>query len=115
MNDKEGPAKNKAVFNGRRFQRLTSSKPASPAQLARAFEKFKRRHLFRLGIINVLFTILCLAWTILATACADHDDATADESHHHRHAHGGNSANGQGSRDSLGLNPSPSSTPIPGL
>jgi hypothetical protein len=114
MNDKGEPTKNKAEFNGRRFQRLSSSKPVSPAQLAKAFEKFKRRHAFRLGFINVLFTILCLTCTILGTACANHDDSTADQSHHH-HAHGGNSANGQGSRDSLSLNPSPSSTPVPGL
>lgn len=113
MNDNVEPTKNEAVFNGRRFQRLTSSKPASPAQLARAFEKFKRRHAFRLGFINVLFTILCVTCAILGTACANHDDSTADQSHHHRHAHGNNSANGQGSRDSLGLNPSPTSTPTP--
>jgi hypothetical protein len=113
MKDKGEPTKNKVVFNGRRFQRLSGSKPASPAQLARAFERFKRRHSFRLGFINVLFTILCVTCTIFGTACANHDDSTADQSHHHRHAHGNNSANGQGSRDSLGLNPSPSSTPTP--
>jgi hypothetical protein len=113
VNDRGERIQNKAVFNGRRFQRLHGPKPASPAQLASAFEKFKRRHAFRLGFISNFFLVLCVSGMILTTGCANHDDSTADRSHHHRHAHGDNSANGQGSRDSLGVNPSQSSTPTP--
>ncbi len=111
MNNKAEATKDKVVFNGRRFQRLTRSKPASPEQLAKAFEKFKRRHAFRMGFINVLFTILLLGYAVVGTACANHEDSTADQSHHHRHGRGSDSGGGQGSRDSLGLNPSPT----PGL
>jgi len=113
VNDTGERNQNKAVFNGRRFQRLRGPKPASPAQLASAVEKFKRRHVFRLGFFNSLFSVLFVGCIILGTACANHDDT--DQSHHHRHAHGDNSVNGRGSRDSLGLNPSQSSTPAPGL